>query len=57
MLGNLLKKIFGSRNDRMIKQYTEIVRTINEMEPAMAALSDADLRAKTDEFKQRVQDG
>lgn len=57
MLGNLLKKIFGSRNDRMIKQYTEIVRTINEMEPAMAALSDTDLRAKTDEFKQRVQDG
>ena len=57
MLGNLLKKIFGSRNDRMIKQYSEIVRAINEMEPAIGALSDADLRAKTDEFKQRVQQG
>ncbi|MBE7526010.1 MAG: preprotein translocase subunit SecA [Gammaproteobacteria bacterium] len=57
MLGNLLKKIFGSRNDRMIKQYTQAVRTINELEPAIAALSDAELRAKTDEFKQRIQDG
>lgn len=57
MLGNLLKKLFGSRNDRMIKQYTETVRAINEMEPAVAALSDIDLRAKTDEFKQRVQNG
>ena len=57
MLGNLLKKIFGSRNDRMIKQYTQAVRTINELEPAIAALSDADLRAKTDEFKQRIQNG
>lgn len=57
MLGNLLKKIFGSRNDRMIKQYAQAVRTINEMESTIAELSDADLRAKTDEFKRRVQDG
>ncbi|WP_297324960.1 preprotein translocase subunit SecA [Nitrosomonas sp.] len=57
MLGNLLKKIFGSRNDRMIKQYAQTVRTINEMESTIAGLSDADLRAKTDEFKQRIQDG
>lgn len=57
MLGNLLKKIFGSRNDRMIKQYTQTVRTINELEPAIAALPDAELRAKTDEFKQRIQNG
>lgn len=57
MLGNLLKKIFGSRNDRMIKQYSQTVRIINELEPVIAGLSDADLRAKTEEFKQRVQDG
>ena len=57
MLSNLLKKIFGSRNDRMIKQYSQAVRVINEMEPAIAGLSDADLRAKTDEFKQRVHNG
>ncbi|MBY0475839.1 MAG: preprotein translocase subunit SecA [Nitrosomonas sp.] len=57
MLGNLLKKVFGSRNDRMIKQYSQVVRAINEMEPVISDLSDADLRAKTDEFKQRIQDG
>ncbi|PXW86808.1 protein translocase subunit secA [Nitrosomonas sp. Nm84] len=57
MLGNLLKKIFGSRNDRMIKQYAQTVRIINEMESTIAELSDTDLRAKTDEFKQRIQNG
>jgi preprotein translocase subunit SecA len=57
MLGNLLKKIFGSRNDRMIKQYTQTVRSINELESAIAELSDTDLRGKTDEFKQRIQNG
>lgn len=57
MLSNLLKRIFGSRNDRMIKQYAQTVRTINEMESAITSLSDADLRAKTDEFKQRIHNG
>lgn len=57
MLGNLLKKIFGSRNDRMIKQYSQVVRAINEMEQVISELSDADLRAQTDKFKQRIQDG
>ena len=57
MLSNLLKKIFGSRNDRMIRQYSQTVRIINEMESAITGLSDADLRAKTDEFKQRIHNG
>ncbi|MEK6596249.1 MAG: hypothetical protein AABZ18_07025, partial [Pseudomonadota bacterium] len=57
MLSNLLKKIFGSRNDRMVKQYSQTVRIINEMESAIAGLSDADLRAKTDEFKLRIHNG
>lgn len=57
MLSNLLKKIFGSRNDRMIKQYSQTVRVINEMESTIAGLSDTDLRAKTDAFKQRVHNG
>ncbi|SEQ22349.1 preprotein translocase subunit SecA [Nitrosomonas ureae] len=57
MLGNLLKKIFGSRNDRMIKQYSQVVRAINEMEQVISELSDVDLRAQTDKFKQRIQDG
>ena len=55
MLSNLLKKIFGSRNDRMVKQYSQKVRSINEMEPTIAGLSDAELRAKTNEFKLRIQ--
>ncbi|MBC6961951.1 MAG: preprotein translocase subunit SecA, partial [Nitrosomonas sp.] len=54
MLSNLLKSIFGSRNDRLIKQYLKIVRTINELEAAISLLSDEELRAKTSEFKQRV---
>jgi preprotein translocase subunit SecA len=57
MLSNLLKKIFGSRNDRMIKQYSQAVRIINEMEATIAGLSDTDLCAKTDEFKQRIDNG
>ncbi|MCC8996093.1 MAG: preprotein translocase subunit SecA [Nitrosomonas sp.] len=57
MLTNLLKKIFGSRNDRMIKQYFQSVRVINEMESSIAQLSDTELRNKTDEFKQRINNG
>lgn len=57
MLGNLLKKIFGSRNDRIIREYSHAVNIINGMESTIAALSDADLRAKTGAFKQRIQSG
>lgn len=57
MLNTLLKKVFGSRNDRLIKQYFQTVDTINTLEPTIAALTDAQLRTKTDEFKQRVKDG
>ncbi|MGE5470297.1 MAG: preprotein translocase subunit SecA [Bacteroidota bacterium] len=53
MISGLLKKIFGSRNDRLIKQYSQTVRRINAFEPALEALSDEQLRAKTDEFRQR----
>jgi preprotein translocase subunit SecA len=57
MLSTVFKKIFGSRNERLIKQYSQTVRTINALEPAMQALSDDALRAKTEEFKQRHQQG
>ncbi len=57
MLSNLFKKIFGSRNDRLVKQYFQTVRIINDLESTMTELSDVDLRAKTDEFKQRAQAG
>ena len=57
MISGLLKKVFGSRNDRLIRQYSKSVRAINALEPAMEALSDAELRAKTDEFRTRLADG
>lgn len=57
MLSTLFKKVFGSRNDRLVKQYAANVRVINSLEPAMQALSDDQLRAKTEEFKSRYQAG
>ena len=57
MIAGLLKKIFGSRNDRLIRQYTQTVRTINALEPKIQALSDEELRGKTAEFRQRVANG
>ncbi|MBP6750684.1 MAG: preprotein translocase subunit SecA [Xanthomonadaceae bacterium] len=57
MLNRLLTSLFGSRNDRLVKQLGGIVKKINALEPQMKALSDADLQAKTAEFKQRVADG
>ncbi len=57
MLSTLVKKFFGSRNDRLVKQYGQTVKEIHALEPAMQALSDEALRAKTEEFKQRFQQG
>ena len=57
MITNVLTKIFGSRNQRLLKTYGRNVERINALEPAIAALSDAVLRAKTDEFRKRVADG
>ncbi|WP_296946270.1 preprotein translocase subunit SecA [uncultured Massilia sp.] len=54
---SFLTKIFGSRNQRLIKQYQKNVRAINALEPQMEKLSDAELQAKTPEFKQRLQGG
>ena len=57
MISNLLKTVFGSRNDRLLKQYRQTVSAINQLEAAIEKLTDAELQAKTDEFKQRVADG
>ena len=57
MISNILTRIFGSRNERLLKQYTDSVRTINALEPAVAALSDDELRAKTAELKAKVAAG
>lgn len=57
MFAHLAKKIFGSRNDRLLKQYRKIVAKINQLEPAMQALSDEELKNKTTEFKKRLSEG
>jgi preprotein translocase subunit SecA len=54
---SLLKKLIGSRNDRILKQYRKHLAQINALEPGMAALSDQELAAKTTEFRQRHADG
>ena len=57
MIPNILTKIFGSRNERLLKQYRKTVARINALEPQMQALSDEALKAKTDAFKARVANG
>lgn len=56
-MASFLTKIFGSRNDRLIKQYRRKVAVINKLEPEIKALSDEQLKAKTAEFRQRLADG
>jgi preprotein translocase subunit SecA len=53
MLPKLLTSIFGSRNERLLKQYRRVVAQINALEPGLESLSDDALRAKTDEFRAR----
>ena len=57
MIGALLKKIIGTKNDRIIKEISVVLDEINRLEPAMASRTDAELRAKTPEFKERLLKG
>ena len=57
MATNLLTKFFGSRNDRLLKQYRKTAARINALEPEFEKLSDDELRAKTQEFRDRVAKG
>ena len=57
MATNFLTKLFPSRNDRLLKQYRKTVTRINAMEPDYEKLSDEQLKAKTQEFKERVAKG
>ena len=57
MISNILTRIFGSRNERLLKQYGQTVREVNAVEPAIAALSDEELKGKTAELKGRVAAG
>ena len=57
MLGQLARKIFGSANDRFVKRQGKIIQVINSLEPSFSKLTDEELRAKTLEFKKRVNNG
>lgn len=57
MLGSLIGGIFGTKNERELKRMRKIVEQINALEPTISVLNDADLSAKTPEFKQRFKNG
>ncbi|MBB4130830.1 preprotein translocase subunit SecA [Xanthomonas sp. 3075] len=57
MINSLLTRVFGSRNERQLRQLTRLVTQINALEPTIEKLSDAELQAKTPEFKQRLATG
>lgn len=57
MLGKIARKIFGSANDRFVKKLYKIVNQINALEPNFIKLSDEELRAKTDEYRNRLKNG
>ncbi|RUM92893.1 MAG: preprotein translocase subunit SecA [Thiomicrospira sp.] len=54
---NIFKKLFGSRNERLLKQYRKKVQQINALEESLSQLSDDELRAKTDYFKSQISEG
>ena len=57
MISGLLKSLFGSRNDRLLKTYRKQIERINALEPSMASLADEALQAKTAEFRTRLAGG
>ncbi|MFQ5610380.1 MAG: DEAD/DEAH box helicase, partial [Woeseiaceae bacterium] len=57
MVANFLTRLFGSRNQRLLRQYSKVVSRINDMEEDLQALDDVALKAKTDEFRKRYADG
>jgi len=57
MFGSIFRKVFGSRNDRILKTLQKSVQRINALEPEFEALSDAELQDKTKEFRKRLHDG
>ena len=57
MIGNILKKIFGTKNDREVKRIRKIVAAINSLEPDFEKLTDEQLKEKTAIFKERLAKG
>ena len=56
-LGNLGRAVFGSANERRLKRYRPLIEAVNALEPDIERLSDADLKARTDQFKRELADG
>ena len=57
MIGSVARKLFGSRNDRVIKTYSKVIKQINALEDSYSKLSDQELQGKTAEFRQRLDNG
>ncbi|RBO81993.1 preprotein translocase subunit SecA [Marinomonas aquiplantarum] len=57
MLGTVIKKIVGTKNDREVKRYKKVVAQINQLEESFKSLTDDDLAGKTSEFRERIQQG
>ena len=57
MIGTILSKVFGTKNERELKRVWPLVESVNGREPGIAALSDSQLKDKTEEFKNRVEEG
>jgi len=57
MVGKLLQKVFGSRNERLVKGMRKMVSQINALEPELQALSDEQLKLKSNEFRERIEQG
>ena len=57
MLSKIIKSVFGSRNDRLIRSYTARANEISKMEKSLISLSDTELKAKTSYFKSKLNEG
>jgi preprotein translocase subunit SecA len=57
MVSNLLSKVFGSRNERLLKRMSKVIAQVNALEPEVAGLTDEELRGRTDQFRRRLADG
>jgi preprotein translocase subunit SecA len=57
VINQFITKIFGSRNDRLIKQYNKVITEVNNFEESIKALSDTQLKEKTNEFKSQIEEG
>jgi len=57
VVGSVLKKVFGTRNERLVKRFLRVVDQVNELEPEIRQMTDPQLRAKTADFRRRIEDG